>query len=561
MRFADLVSGELKSEEAASNGAGKTSADAHNGPNNHLWLDPVLAQQFVAALVEPLVQKFPARQNKIRAAAARLTADLQRLDREYRDGLAKVPNRELITFHNAFDRIADRYHLEIVARLTDIEVSPGGEVTPDHFLAAIEAIRNYHLHVIYGEPEFSAETLAVIRRETGVEVLQLDPLGGPQQPGYKTYQEMMRSNLAILIQGQSGVLPPRDEICPLKSTTLFFSTCVRLRCHRYQLNPCLGRIHTNQLAQPLIIPARSDGHANGSHAHEPHPHEPHAHDCHEHGSLAEHRAVDDALCIDHVTFAYPRQGGRTDRGLALRDVTLHVPQGCSLGIIGPNGAGKTTLLKIMLGLLTGYRGSVSLMGLSPREACRRGNVIGYVPQRHETEWRFPLTVRQVARMGLVGKTGLVRWYSRSDRDYVEQLLQELGIAELADQPIGELSGGQQQRSFMARALAARPKILVLDEPLVGIDEAGQQQFAELSRRLHRQLELTLVIVSHDLRAIATSCTQVACLNQTVHYHDSPEGLTEAVLSEVFRHEVSWALRLRDGNLESVVRRIELRFTA
>jgi zinc transport system ATP-binding protein len=265
-------------------------------------------------------------------------------------------------------------------------------------------------------------------------------------------------------------------------------------------------------------------------------------DPHAQSSLAEHRAVTDAICLDQVSFAYSQGGGRTDRGLALRDVTLHVPQGSSLGIIGPNGAGKTTLLKIMLGLLDGYRGQVRLMGLSPQAACRRGDVVGYVPQRHDAEWRFPLTVRQVARMGLVGKTGLVRWSSRADRHYVEQLLDELGIAEFADQPIGELSGGQQQRCFMARALAARSKILILDEPLVGIDEVGQRQFAELIRRLHRQLELTLVIVSHDLRAIATSCTRVACLNQSIHYHDSPEGLTEQVLSEVFRHEVSWALR-------------------
>jgi zinc transport system substrate-binding protein len=125
------------------------------------------------------------------------------LDGEYRDRLAKVSTRELITFHNAFDLIADRYHLNIVARLTDIEVSPGGEVTPHHFVAAIDAIRKYHLAVIYGEPEFSADALAVIRRETGVDVLELDPLGGPQQPGYKTYQEMMRSNLEVLVKGQT----------------------------------------------------------------------------------------------------------------------------------------------------------------------------------------------------------------------------------------------------------------------------------------------------------------------------------------------------------------------
>ena len=223
-------------------------------------------------------------------------------------------------------------------------------------------------------------------------------------------------------------------------------------------------------------------------------------------------------------------------------MTLHVEQGCRLGIIGPNGAGKTTLLKIMLGLLEGYSGVVRLMERSPAEACRRGGIVGYVPQRHETEWRFPVTVRQVVRMGLVGKAGLFRRYARDDLVYVEQLLERLGIASLAERPIGDLSGGQQQRAFMARALAAKPKILILDEPLVGIDEAGQQQFAELMRDLHRSLELTLVIVSHDIRAIASGCTRVACLNQTIHYHDSPAGLTEEVLREVFQHEINWAHR-------------------
>jgi zinc transport system substrate-binding protein len=220
LRFAELIGRKNSMAPKPEHDSAADDAQAPSGPNNHLWLDPVLAQQFVAALVEPLIQRFPARQSKIRAAAAKLTVDLQELDKEYRDRLAHVPTRELITFHNAFDLIAERYHLKIVARMTDIEVSPGGEVTPHNFVAAIDAIRKYHLAVIYGEPEFSADALAVIRRETGVEVLQLDPLGGPQQPGYKTYQAMMRSNLDVLVKGQSGsagASPTRKSVLPLTS--------------------------------------------------------------------------------------------------------------------------------------------------------------------------------------------------------------------------------------------------------------------------------------------------------------------------------------------------------
>ena len=260
-----------------------------------------------------------------------------------------------------------------------------------------------------------------------------------------------------------------------------------------------------------------------------HHHDGHGHHDHD---LAHHHPGDDAICLQDVSYTYPT--GRA----ALRNITLHVPAGSRLGIIGPNGAGKTTLLKVMLGLLEGYTGSVQVMGMPPRRACARGDVIGYVPQRIDVEWRFPLSAMQVVMMGLTGKVGLFRRPSRADREHVQAIMQRVGVADLARRPIGELSGGQQQRLFIARALAPRPRILVLDEPTVGVDEAGQQQFAALLDELCRTMRLTLVVVSHDLRAIAAGCSEVACLNQTLHYHASPTGLTAEVLREVFSHEVA-----------------------
>ncbi len=264
----------------------------------------------------------------------------------------------------------------------------------------------------------------------------------------------------------------------------------------------------------------------------------------DHGSLAEHRPERDAICLEHVTFRYPDSGGRMAGNgreggtLALRDVTLHVERGCNLGIIGPNGGGKTTLLKLMLGLLDGYEGSIRVAGLTPREATRRGDIVGYVPQRSEAEWRFPVSARQVVRMGLVGRTGLWHRFRREDLDYADAMMERVGVAPLADRPIGRLSGGQQQRLFIARALAPRPQILILDEPLVGIDEAGQHRFAQLIHDLHESLNLTVIIVSHDLQAIAAGCNRVACLKQTIHFHDAPQGLTPRVLAEVFEHEIA-----------------------
>ncbi len=258
---------------------------------------------------------------------------------------------------------------------------------------------------------------------------------------------------------------------------------------------------------------------------------------HDHCGAAEPlRSANDAIRVEHVGFSYRGRGAGAGKSInVLEDVSLNVESGMNLGIIGPNGAGKTTLLRIMLGLLNGYSGTVTVAGLSPAQACRRGDIVGYVPQRNSAEWRFPLTARQVVRLGLVGKTGLFRRHAPADLQYAEMMMQRVGVAHLADAPIGELSGGQQQRIFIARALVARPQIVILDEPMSGIDAPGQREIGSLIRELHQSLKLTVIVVSHDIEALAAGCTRIACLRKTIHYHDAPQGLTPQVLRAVFQH--------------------------
>ncbi len=236
---------------------------------------------------------------------------------------------------------------------------------------------------------------------------------------------------------------------------------------------------------------------------------------------------DEAICVDGVSYRYPRGP------LALEDIHLHVRRGSTLAVVGPNGAGKTTLLKIILGLIDGYTGSVRVLGLTPDEARRRG-IIGWVPQHMDLDWSFPVSVRQVVRMGLVGKTGLFRRPDRDDLDYVRHVMTVLKIGELADRPVGDLSGGQQQRAVIARALAAKPAILILDEPTVGVDEPGQAIFRSLLDDIRGEFDLTPVIVSHDLRTVLASCQRIACLNRRLHFHDAPEHLSDEMLSHVFQ---------------------------
>jgi zinc transport system ATP-binding protein len=230
--------------------------------------------------------------------------------------------------------------------------------------------------------------------------------------------------------------------------------------------------------------------------------------------------------IAHLDFAYGRQP-------ALTHIDLRIDAGSTLGVIGPNGAGKSTLIKLLLGLLTPTSGSITIDGLAPRQAVARGDTVGYLPQNPATPRSFPISVRQLVRLGLAGKTGMLRSYARQDLRFAEELLARVGIADIAEAPVGTLSGGQLQRVLIARALAPRPKLLLLDEPTTGVDHAGQRQFIAFLESLKRDLGLTVVLVSHDLRTVTSIADRIACLNVTLHYHDVPHRMPAELASELF----------------------------
>lgn len=236
-----------------------------------------------------------------------------------------------------------------------------------------------------------------------------------------------------------------------------------------------------------------------------------------------------------VSYVYPRS-----QRPALEGVTLSVSEGEVLAIVGPNGAGKSTLMALLIGLLRPCSGSIKVGGLRPSQARRRG-LVGCVPQRLGAELRFPVSARQVVLMS--ASRGVTGWRRTpaSVRTNVDAAMERVGALDVADEPVGRLSRGQLQRILIARALAAGARILALDEPLVGIDAPGRQQFAALLDEIHRDLGLTILLVSHDLRTIASGgarCDRVACLNRVLHFHDAPQGITPAVLAEVFQHDLA-----------------------
>jgi zinc transport system ATP-binding protein len=201
----------------------------------------------------------------------------------------------------------------------------------------------------------------------------------------------------------------------------------------------------------------------------------------------------------------------------LEGVSLSVEKGDFLGIIGPNGGGKTTLLKVILGLVSPSRGVVSVLGQPPEKSRHR---IGYVAQYNLFDRDFPINVREAVLMGCNGTRGLVRRYSRQDRERALEALETVGMLPYQNHQIGKLSGGEQQRVFIARALVSRPKLLLLDEPTASVDPAMQTGFYELLERLKK--EITIIMVSHDISAVSIYVDKIACLNRELFYHGSKE---------------------------------------
>jgi zinc transport system ATP-binding protein len=236
------------------------------------------------------------------------------------------------------------------------------------------------------------------------------------------------------------------------------------------------------------------------------------------------------------------------RNLVLHGIDLCVEAGSFLGIIGPNGGGKTTLLNVILGNITPSDGTIEVFGGNPRRQDRRRQTIGYVPQYQTIPDYFPASVYDVVLMGAYGAAARCLPVKREYKDQARYLLSQVKLDHLMNRPIGKLSGGQQQRVLIARALVTRPRLLLLDEPLRGVDFSGQSKFHELIIELKNQLDLTVIMVSHDIHQLARLSDRIACLNKSIHWHDHPERISPEILTEVYRCE--WEALLTQSGIDA-----------
>jgi zinc transport system ATP-binding protein len=214
--------------------------------------------------------------------------------------------------------------------------------------------------------------------------------------------------------------------------------------------------------------------------------------------------------LEKVSFAYGRGPA------VLRNVDLAVEPGEFLAIAGPNGGGKTTLLRLVLGLEQPTSGSVDV----------RARRIGYLPQRAEAAVDAPITVRELVSAGRASRTRLVGPFGRDDRAAVLDAIERVGLGPQAGRRLATLSGGQQQRAFIAKALAAKPDLLVLDEPTAGVDAEAQEAVSSLLDRLHRDLAVTILYVSHEFGAVERYVERIVLVRREIVFDGRPAELPD-----------------------------------
>lgn len=218
----------------------------------------------------------------------------------------------------------------------------------------------------------------------------------------------------------------------------------------------------------------------------------------------------------------------------LENVNLDISKGDYIGIIGQNGAGKSTLLKLMINSISPIKGNIELLGKDIKN-FNSWEQIGYVDQKSNSfSSSFPVTVSEVVSMNLASKIGLFKSIKKKHLDEVEEVLKLVGIHEYKDRLIGSLSGGQQQKVFIARELMKSPKILFLDEPTVGIDVNGQREFYRILKELNENLNLTIVIVSHDLFIVKEEVKKLALIKDrnVKVIENSKNGISKNMMLEL-----------------------------
>jgi zinc transport system ATP-binding protein len=222
---------------------------------------------------------------------------------------------------------------------------------------------------------------------------------------------------------------------------------------------------------------------------------------------------------------------------ALDSITIDIYAKDLIALIGPNGAGKSTLLKIILGLIKPTSGTVELFGCP--DLTKNLKYVGYVPQSAQArDPNLPFSVYETVMLGRASVAGLLHRLTQRDKQKVAETLKTFGIYDLKDRKIGQLSGGQAQRVFLAKAMVAEPKLLLLDEPTSGVDASSKKDFYSILDRLNKENDITVILSSHDISAITTIANRVLCINKSQFFCGKNEDFeADKEIRKLYDHSV------------------------
>jgi manganese/iron transport system ATP-binding protein len=242
------------------------------------------------------------------------------------------------------------------------------------------------------------------------------------------------------------------------------------------------------------------------------------------------------LQIEHVSVQY-------ENAFALDDISFAIEKGMRVALIGPNGAGKSTLFKVIAGVIEPSKGKVLIYGSEPT-----GHIcIAYVPQRSQVEWNFPANVTDVVMMGRVGQIGFLHRPSASDWEKVYNAIETVDLQDLRQRQINELSGGQQQRVFIARALAQEAELMLLDEPMAGLDANSQDKIFTILDKL-KEKDITSLVSLHDMKMARDHFHRVMLINKRLMGFGRPEEVFNSkALAEAYQSHLHF-IPAKDGKL-------------
>lgn len=238
------------------------------------------------------------------------------------------------------------------------------------------------------------------------------------------------------------------------------------------------------------------------------------------------------ITVDNLSFSY-------GTNKVLDNISFYIEEGDFVGIIGPNGSAKSTLLKLMLGLLKPDKGTIKIYNKQVN-GFRDFGAIGYISQNvRDFNQRFPATVEEIVAANLYSKDRFFKRLKKEDYIKIEEALKIVEMEKFNKRKIGNLSGGQKQRVFIARALINNPRILFMDEPLVGVDLDSQNKFYNLMDKLNKEYNITLVMISHDIGVISQKVNRILCLsNGKVYCHDSDKCQCTNMFKEIYAENMN-----------------------